>query len=404
MSEADLAMHRLLMLHPMDPRGNKLGGIETHVRLMLARHPQDFSILFVGLDEMGDLAIGKSVALTIEGRHIDFLPVAHVPAQQINSAAKTIFKSTTLRFFLGALHYLGEINRGLKNMAASAEIERFEFAVLPKLLRRKLVLLVHNEGTAKDKMDSLLKKYWFVHRFNERLSLTLADKIFAVNPNIMKRLGELSPRFAAKATLMSVSVDMERFALRPFDTSDGIFRICFAGRLDEFKDPPLMFATLARLKEILGAVEFHYVGPTDPRRYGEFEKIAAISTLHGPQTSAGVAAVMTRCHAGILTSYFEGLPVYLLEMLASGRSVGAIRLPQYDPLIVPGTSGFLLERAETPAASAEALAKGFVQLWADTKNGTFDPQAIRRLAEPYSVAAQMTKLFEGHRALQAPIS
>lgn len=396
--------HNLFMLHPMDPRGNKLGGIETHVRLMLARHPGDFDLLFVGLDEIGDLEIGKIVPLDFEGRRIAFLPVAHVPAERINTAAKSIFASTTLRFTLGALRALGTIRHHLKGAPASVEIQRFEFALLPKLLRRKSVLLVHNEGSRKDKMDSLLKKYWFVHRFNEWLALTLADRIFGVNPSIMKRLEELSPRFAAKAALLSVSVDTERFMARPFDLEDGTFRICFAGRLDEFKDPPLMFTTLARLQKAVGKVEFHYVGATDPRRYGEFEAIAAATILHGPQSAAGVAAVMARCHAGILTSYFEGLPVYLLEMLASGRPVGAIRLPQYDPLIVPGKTGFLVARAADPATSAAALAAAFAALWDDIKNGRLDPAAIRMQAEPYSVANQMGRLFDCHRGLQRPQS
>jgi glycosyltransferase involved in cell wall biosynthesis len=393
--------YRLLMLHPMDPRGQKLGGIETHVRLVLARHPDDFRILFVGLDELGDLEIGKIVPLDVEGRRIDFLPVTRVPVERINKAATSVLASTTLRFALGALRHITAIRRGLKGEPASAEIQRFEFALLPKLLGLKSVILVHNEGTRKDKMDSLLKKYWFVHRLNEWVALTLTDRIFGVNPNIMKRLEALSPRFAAKSMLMSVSVDMQRFNARPFDVDDGIFRICFAGRLDEFKDPPLMFATLARLKEILGRLEFHYVGATDPKRYSEFEAIASATIAHGAQSSAGVATIMTRCHAGILTSFFEGLPVYLLEMLASGRPVGAIYLPQYDPLILPGKTGFLVERASTPAASADALAAAFAALWNDIKAGRLEPAAIRLEADPYSIANQMSHLFSCHRALQS---
>jgi glycosyltransferase involved in cell wall biosynthesis len=106
-----------------------------------------------------------------------------------------------------------------------------------------------------------------------------------------------------------------------------------------------MFDVLARLHaKVNGKLEFHYVGATDPARYPEFAKAASFTICHGPQSSDGVRAIMARCHAGILTSYFEGLPCYLLEMLASGRPVGAIELPQYAPLILPGISGVLLAR------------------------------------------------------------
>jgi glycosyltransferase involved in cell wall biosynthesis len=75
---------------------------------------------------------------------------------------------------------------------------------------------------------------------------------------------------------MSVSVDTRRFRATPFRCSGRDFRICFAGRLDEFKDPPLMFDVLARLHAKLeGKIEFHYVGATDPARYPEFAKAQA---------------------------------------------------------------------------------------------------------------------------------
>ena len=66
--------HRLTMLHPIDPRGSKVGGIETHVRLMFERHPPDFSVLLVGVDERGDLELGKVVKLPVGDHTIDFLP------------------------------------------------------------------------------------------------------------------------------------------------------------------------------------------------------------------------------------------------------------------------------------------------------------------------------------------
>ena len=101
-----------------------------------------------------------------------------------------------------------------------------------------------------------------------------------------------------------------------------------------------MFSVLAELgKRLSGKLEFHYAGTTDPNRYGEFAAIAPFTICHGFLPSDGVAALAAKCHAGILTSYFEGIPCYLLETLAVGRPFGAIRLPQYDPLIVEGISG-----------------------------------------------------------------
>ncbi len=393
--------HRILLMHPMDPRGGKLGGIETHVRLILSRHPSDFSILFVGVDEIGDCGLGEIRKLKIEGRDIDFFPVVRIDASLINLAARKLTGSTTFRFALGALRHLPKLRTLTRGQSVSADLQRFEFAALPKLLGLKSIQMVHGEGSKEQKMDSLLKKFWLVHRFNETLAVTLADRILCVNPTIVARLEKILPRAARKAEVMTVSVDTRRFSPKPFDLSDGIFRVVFAGRLDEFKDPPLMFRAMAGLAARLGGkLEFHYVGATDPHRYAEFAAIEQLTVRHGSQSADGVARVLSQCHAGVLTSYFEGMPCYLLETLSSGRPFCAIRLPQYDPLIVKGVSGELIERTDPVETCLAALIDAFARLRDDVFNGRVDPARVRERVEPYSVEAQMTRLFAHHRALQ----
>jgi glycosyltransferase involved in cell wall biosynthesis len=391
--------HRLTILHPIDPRGSKVGGIETHVRLMLSRHPEDFSVLMVGMDERGDLEIGKPVRLEIDGRGIDFLPVVHIPDDTIHSAAKRLTQSVTLRFALGLLRHFLSIRRLSAGASATTEIERFEFATVARALGHPVVQLVHGEGSKDDKMDSLIKRYWWIHRLNEEVALRLASRIVAVNPNIVARYERDMPKIAAKAEMLTVSVDTERFPAAPLPPTDR-FRIVFAGRLDAFKDPPLMFETLRRLSDRLGGrLEFHYVGTSDPTREAEFAAIAPFTIRHGFQSAAGVSEIMRSSHAGILTSYFEGMPCYLLELLSSGRPIGAIRLGQFDPLVEAGVSGFMVERPEDRSAAADLMADGFVALAEAIDAGRLDPEAIRAKVRPYSVAVQMPKLFERHRAL-----
>jgi len=393
--------HRLTLLHPIDPRGSKVGGIETHVRLMYERRPEDFSVLLVGVDERGDLEIGKPVRLDVGGGTVDFLPVVHIPDGEIHGAAKSLRQSVTLRFALGALRHLGAIRRLGAARKATTELQRFEFGLLGRLIGRPVVQVVHGEGSRKDRMDSLIRRFWYLNLVNERIALSLASRIVCVNANIIERFRRIAPRFVAKSELLTVSVDMERFQAAPFP-ADVPFRIVFAGRLDTFKDPPLMFDTMRRLHAALGGrFEFHYVGTSDPHRFAEFAAIEPFTIRHGFQDAAGVAAILRDCHAGILTSFFEGMPCYLLELLSSGRPMGAIRLPQFDPLVVDGESGFLIERGDEPAETAERLALRFAELARAIAVGEYDPQRIRERAVPYSTRVQMPKLFERHRALAA---
>ncbi len=109
--------------------------------------------------------------------------------------------------------------------------------------------MVHGEGAKDQTMDSLIKRFWFIHRSNEWLALHLARKILCVNGNIIRRLETVYPSVAAKAEVMTVSVDTQLFAPQPFPAWDGVFKVVFAGRLDSFKDPPLMFRMLAALRD-----------------------------------------------------------------------------------------------------------------------------------------------------------
>ena len=170
-----------------------------------------------------------------------------------------------------------------------------------------------------------------------------------------------------------------------------------------------MFSTLAKLRDMLnGQLEFHYIGKSATDRFPEFGAIEDITIFHGFQDRQGVARILRQVHAGILTSYFEGLPCYMMEVLASGRPLGVIRLPQfqitlpdYAPLMVEGVSGFMEERDEDDReGTARRMAQGFAQLWRDIQSGQYDPRRIAERARPYSIEVQLPRLFERHRQIQ----
>jgi len=398
--EAATVRRRLIVMYPLDPRGQKIGGIESHVRLVMEHAPSDWSVLFVGVDGQGDCTLGKVIPMTFRGRAIDFLPVLFYPENRVHQAAKRLAQSITLRFLLGLFRYFLAIKRAVGRMPATVELQRFEFALVPFLMNYPTVQVIHGEGSRGDKMDSLIKKYWFLHRLNEQIAIRLAHQIVCVNPNIVARLKTMNARSAQRAVFMPVPVDTKVFRMRNFDISDNVLRIIFAGRLDEFKDPPTKFRVLARVHQLLnGACEFHYVGMTDPSRYAEFSLIEKFTICHGFQPATKVADLMARCHMGILTSFFEGMPCYLLELLAVGRPAAAIRLPQYDLVIEEGVSGTMVERAADGEFMVEQMASRIVAMWLAIKSNRISVSAVHAKAEPYSVDHQFGAHFARHECL-----
>lgn len=393
--------YRLAVIHTFDPRGGKVGGIETFVRDMIAFLPDDFSFLMVGVDAVGDLELGKISKHTLRGVTYDFMPVIHYADDRANTAATRVTKSVTFQFMSGLLQFLPTVRRELRRVPTSVDLQRVEFALYVRGLGVPFVQMLHGEGAPPLQMDSLLKKYPYVHNINERAAMAACNKFLCVNPVITERMRATYPRHAGKIDTLSTWVDTKLFYPTPFPETSP-FKVAFAGRLDLFKVPSLMFKTMARLRAKLpGGAEFHYMGNSDPNRFDEFQAIKDASVVHGFKSATEVAGILSQVHAGILTSEFEGMPFSVLETLGSGRPVGAIHLPQLGDVIKDGISGKMVARSGDADDMAERLSDAFVGLYDAIMSGAITPESVSDVIKDYSPEKQLAKCYTNHRQLQA---
>lgn len=397
--------YQICLIHPFDPRGQKVGGLETYIRDFITFHPDDTDLLFVGVDSVGDLKLGEIRRLTFRGRDFDFLPILRYTDQQAREAAKTIRSSLTGQFFSALLRYFIPVSRLIRQRGCTVDLRRVEFSWLPTLLRRPYVQMLHGEGAPKLQMDSLLKKYSFVHNFGERFAVSTSSHFLCVNPFITERLQNTYPSQKSKIDTLWTWVNTDIFKPQPFAGSTDPFRVIFAGRLDEFKDPPLMFRTIARLREKLqekhnGKLEFHYIGTSDPHRFPEFAAIEDITVRHGFKDALGMASTLASAHAGILTSEFEGMPRCVLETLAVGRPTVAVHLPQLESVIHDGQSGYLIPRSNSRDEMVEALANRFVDIRDAIDNRTLDPMRVADAIANFTPATQLARVYTYHQQIQ----
>ena len=392
--------YRLCVIHSFDPRGTKVGGLETFIRDIIAFLPEDFTFLMIGVDALGDLEIGKVTTVEFRGRTIELLPVLRFPDVQAREAATSIRQSITFQFMQGLLRHLPAVRRKLGERPTSVDLQRVAFAPLVRSLGIPFIQMLHGEGAPPLKMGSLLTNYRFIHNVNERIAVMAADKFLCVNPIISERIRKTYPRQAYKIDTLSTWVDTKTFAPRPF-VDDGTFRVAFAGRLDLLKSPPLMFKTMRCLREKIGTgVEFHYMGTSDPNRFPEFKLIEDMSVLHGFKSAAGVSKVLGKVHAGILTSEFAGMPFAVLEALGCGRPVAAIHLPQLEGLIKEGLSGKLVPRSDSQDGMADRLSDAFVQLRSGIRAGRITPEGVASAISDFTPERQLAKCYESHRQIQ----
>ena len=142
-------------------------------------------------------------------------------------------------------------------------------------------------------------------------------------------------------------------------------RLLFVGRLAAIKGLRVLIEALSRARAgggDGGAITLDLVGDGPDRAALE----AAARPLDGAvrflgyRSQAGVAAALAEADALVLPSFAEGLPVVLMEAMASRRPVIATRVGGVGELVEDGVSGLLVE-----AGDAAGLAGAIAALAAD---------------------------------------
>lgn len=392
-------MYHVCMIHPFDPRGAKVGGIETYIRDYITYHPEDMELLLVGVDGFGDLEVGKISEIEFRGRKIKFLPVAYYNDQQTNEYAAKLKDSLTLNFMLQLILHWRTIRRYTASTRATVELRRVEFAPFAASLGRPFIQMLHDGAESKSSsMSSLLKKYWFIKEFGDYLALNLCSKFYCVNENLTNRLKAMSPRCAGKLGTLTTWADKDTFRPTEFDLGSNRLNIVYAGRLDLFKNPGLMFRTIEEVSRLTGGmVNFHYVGDGNIEAFQEFDAIRDVTVRHGRRTASEIAEILSSMHIGILTSEFEGMPRFVMETLSAGRPVCALHLPQLEQVVLEGKSGALVPRSPT---EAQDLAVKIVDTWKAIQSGQIRPSLVADTVSPYSPERLLSRIFGDHRRLQ----
>lgn len=182
----------------------------------------------------------------------------------------------------------------------------------------------------------------------------------------------------------------------------GPLRLGAVGRLVDEKDYPNLFAAMSALRCAGVPLELHVVGggPLAPALVAEFRARALEDAvvLHGDRKD--VAAFLRTLDLYVLSSKSEGLPMALLEAMATGLPIVATRVGGIPEVIEDGVSGLLV-----PPADPDALAAALARLSADTtlrvhlgRNALARARAdfsIDGVARRYAAHLRLPEILEG---------
>ena len=173
-------------------------------------------------------------------------------------------------------------------------------------------------------------------------------------------------------------------------------RLLFVGRLAHVKGLPILFDALKILKGRIPNLTLRIVG--DGKERGDLERRAAEIginvTFSGFQTQDQVASEMANADIFVLPSLAEGVPVVLMEAMASEKPVIATRVAGVSELVEDKTHGLLVHPGD-----AQDLAIAIETL-------CMDPELCRRMGHAGRVkvqsefdidreAARLARLFYG---------
>ncbi len=211
-----------------------------------------------------------------------------------------------------------------------------------------------------------------VERFDLAAKVADADAVACISDFTRSQLMRLSaPADWPKLDVVHMSVDTDRFVPPAAGRSEGPLRILDVGRLVPEKGAPVLLDAVDLLTQRGIDVELRLVGGGDLA--AELTRIIAERGLDDRVTlvgSVGQDDIVEQYHWAdvfCLPSFQEGLPVVLMEAMATELPVVTSTINGIPELVKDGSNGFLL-----PPGRADLLAEALASL-------ASDPELRRRL-------------------------
>lgn len=279
----------IAFFHQNDPTSMQ-GGIERYISTIVSRSSPD---VHVG---PGDLARAHGLEVPNKGLGLRWL-----------------------RYCWQVLRRIKSLNEGLKSAnVQSIEFSRPEYLLVAWLFPQQKIVAIHGTGPKRWTIS------WLIHAACCQLLFVIPARVHVIGrdwsgvpSNVRKAIG--SRIFSTDAWYP------DEFHDRPMPPASP-FKVFYAGRIAEQKNPNVLFAAYQKLKEhFSNDISLHYFGsdfesfPDEIRPYVE---------NHGLLGPTELMKAIWECHVGILCSrHGEGSPYIVAETLGCGRFMVVSPLP-----------------------------------------------------------------------------
>jgi glycosyltransferase involved in cell wall biosynthesis len=388
------------IVHPSDPVGPIPGGIDTVIRGVLKHAPPDLDYtLFGATSDLAARPVGHEISVRIGDRSARFIPVVAA-----DPSARRGLLPLSVRFMWGLRRYL---RSGRLRQIDIFDFHRIEpIAIFKDDPRPKNVMLHQDMADIRDSNCDIGWRHapWLYERM-ERLLFTTISHVFCVRQSAVDRYQSTYPALADRFSFLPTWVDTELFyppkdsALREniiarHGIPKGARLVISIGRLDRQKDPLLMLDAMGIAMIRRPDIHLLLIGDGNLRPQIE-ERSRALGldekvTLFGARQPEEVADLLRASDLFVLSSAYEGMPIVVLEALATGVPVVTTRVGEVERVVQHGINGAVVTD-RTPQSLASALCDALTNL--DSLRGIPCEQAVI----PYYPGRILSQIYENHR-------
>jgi glycosyltransferase involved in cell wall biosynthesis len=399
-----LRVLKVAIIHPIDPAGHVPSGIDAFIRGILKFAPSDIHYtLFGATSDPVARPPGRLAKVVLGEREIEYWPLVAMGAR-----AERGFVPLTVRY----MHAMRRARQqGLLTPCNILDFHRIE----PSFLfsgdpRPKNVLLHQDMSVIRDPNSDILWRHMpWLYEWLERRAFAQMQKIFTVRQSAVQRYRQLYPEFADRFVFIPTWMDSTVFVPSPSESSRELTRIVvrrqigvppdapllvFVGRLDQQKDPLLLIESLKLCVAALSNLHLAVVGDGVLRsRMLEAVRVNRLTAqVHflGVRPPLEIADILRAADLYVLCSAYEGMPIAMLEALATGlpvvsTDVGEVRLVVHD-----GING-QISAARDPASFADAILKVL------NRTETFRGPACEQAVSQFRPEPVLENIYANHR-------
>lgn len=389
----------LVIFHPMDPRGAKVGGAETFVRGMIRHAPPDFDVELVGVSSTGPV---RGVVETEEGgREYRFRPLIRVADENRRGRVPL-----SLRYTLALWPMRHQFRNKILFFNRIEPLLAFRRIPGPKLVAIHNDTLRQIAGGPGEVIWSRFPRLYFAM---EARCLPAADRVWSESRATVEECRRRYPEIRDRIEWLPTWFDSDLFfpskdraeekrrltrqhpALRAEDEW-----ILFTGRYQPQKAPLRLIETFDLVRRRRPEARLLLSGEGDLKERmvravaerGLQSSVVFLDSLRRPDLGAFYRAA----DAFLLASDYEGMPISVLEALACGLPVASTPVGEVPALLTSGSTGEI-----AADCSAQALALALEQLLARRVND--EGGACVAAVQAHMPRAVLQPLYDHIRAL-----